>query len=81
MSTDVAASPQEREVLALLAAGLSNTEIGARLYLGTATVKDNASSLLAKFGVDNRVQAAIIAAHTDLVAPTAQSLEGVTASS
>ncbi|MET9596245.1 response regulator transcription factor [Streptomyces sp. NPDC006459] len=54
-------SPREREVLALLAAGLSNTAIAARLHLGVGTVKDHVSSILGKLDVDSRLQAALLA--------------------
>ncbi|UQA34972.1 response regulator transcription factor [Streptomyces sp. HNA39] len=58
---------REREVLVLLAEGLSNTEIGKRLYIGTTTVKDHVSVLLGKLGVANRVQAAVRAHRQGLV--------------
>ncbi len=58
---------REREVLALVAEGLSNTEIGQRLFIGTTTVKDHVSALLVKFGVANRVQAAVQAYRLGLV--------------
>ncbi|MFE0175969.1 response regulator [Streptomyces sp. NPDC059002] len=58
---------RERDVLALVAEGLSNTEIGERLYIGTTTVKDHVSALLVKFGVANRVQAAVHAHRLGLV--------------
>ncbi|MFD9377864.1 response regulator [Streptomyces sp. NPDC059999] len=54
---------RENEVLALLAHGLSNGEIAARLRLVEGTVKAHVSAVLAKLGVRNRVEAAI-AAHT-----------------
>ncbi|WP_236246649.1 response regulator transcription factor [Streptomyces sp. CC210A] len=58
---------REREVLALLAEGLSNGEIAQRLYIGTTTVKDHVSTLLGKLGVTNRVQAAVRAHQLRLV--------------
>lgn len=52
---------RERDVLELVAQGMSNAEIGRRLYLSTATVKDHVSAILSKLAVSNRVQAAVIA--------------------
>ncbi|MEQ4305427.1 response regulator transcription factor [Plantactinospora sp. B6F1] len=52
---------REREVLALVGAGLSNAEIGRRLFLVEGTVKSYLSSIFTRLGVRNRVQAAIIA--------------------
>ncbi|URM92307.1 response regulator transcription factor [Streptomyces sp. MRC013] len=52
---------REREILALVGEGLTNREIGRRLYLAEKTVKNNISRLLAKLGVERRVQAAVIA--------------------
>ncbi|MEV6413531.1 response regulator transcription factor [Kribbella sp. NPDC051718] len=54
-------SPREREILAMLADGSSNAVIGERLYLSASTVKDYVSAILAKLGVTNRVQAAVLA--------------------
>ncbi|WP_090054358.1 response regulator [Lentzea fradiae] len=51
----------ERTVLELVGEGLSNTEIGERLYLATGTVKAHISRILPKLEVTNRVQAAIVA--------------------
>ena len=61
-----ALSDREREVLGLIGQGLSNADIGRRLYLGTATVKDHVSALLTKLGVSNRVQAAVLAQRAGL---------------
>ncbi|GAA4931639.1 response regulator [Streptomyces coeruleoprunus] len=55
---------REREILALVGEGLTNREIGRRLYLAEKTVKNNVSRLLAKLGVERRVQAAVIATRT-----------------
>jgi DNA-binding NarL/FixJ family response regulator len=52
---------REREVLLLIGEGLSNAEIGRRLFLVEGTVKAYVSSLLSRLGVRNRVQAAILA--------------------
>ncbi|MFJ9870176.1 response regulator [Streptomyces sp. NPDC101165] len=53
---------REREILALIGEGLTNRQIGQRLYLAEKTVKNHISRLLAKLGVERRVQAAVIAA-------------------
>ncbi|GGN48419.1 DNA-binding response regulator [Streptomyces albiflavescens] len=52
---------REREILALIGEGLTNRQIGQRLYLAEKTVKNHISRLLAKLGVDRRIQAAVIA--------------------
>ncbi|MBT3149513.1 response regulator transcription factor [Streptomyces sp. CHD11] len=52
---------REREILALIGEGLTNRQIGQRLYLAEKTVKNHISRLLAKLGVERRVQAAVIA--------------------
>ncbi|MFG3120857.1 response regulator [Streptomyces sp. NPDC048201] len=59
-------SPREREILALIGDGLTNREIGKRLYLSEKTVKNHISRLLAKLGVQRRVQAAVLASQSDL---------------
>jgi DNA-binding NarL/FixJ family response regulator len=61
-----ALSPREHEVLVELAAGLSNAEIGAALYMSEATVKAHVTHLLTKLGRTNRVQLAILAHHAGL---------------
>lgn len=53
---------RERDILALIGEGLTNREIGLRLYLAEKTIKNHISRLLAKLGVERRVQAAVIAA-------------------
>ena len=59
-------SPQERHVLALLADGLTNRQIGAQLYLAEKTVKNYVTSLLGKMGMARRTEAAVYAArHLD----------------
>ncbi|MEU0090095.1 response regulator transcription factor [Kribbella sp. NPDC006257] len=60
-------TPREREVLALVGAGLSNAEIAAQLYLVEGTVKAYVSAVLSRLGVKNRVQAAIVAYEAGLV--------------
>lgn len=51
---------REREVLDLVAAGLSNTDIAARLHIGVTTVKTHITSLMAKTGSPNRVRLALL---------------------
>ncbi|MGW5155165.1 response regulator [Nonomuraea wenchangensis] len=59
---------REREVLALVGAGLSNAEIAGRLHIVEGTVKAYVSAILTRLDVRNRVQAAIIAHEAGLVA-------------
>jgi len=53
-----ALTPRESEILALIAEGLSNREIGERLFLAEKTVKNNVSGILSKLGMQRRTQAA-----------------------
>jgi two-component system, NarL family, response regulator DevR len=55
-------SDQERRVLALIAEGLTNRQIGQRMFLAEATVKNYVSAVLAKLGMRRRSQAAAYAA-------------------
>ncbi|MFC9226326.1 response regulator [Streptomyces hygroscopicus] len=57
-------SPREREILVLIGEGLTNRQIGKRLFLSEKTVKNHISRLLAKLGVERRVQAAVLATHS-----------------
>ncbi|MCP3802017.1 response regulator transcription factor [Allokutzneria sp. A3M-2-11 16] len=54
-------SVREREVALAVAEGLSNTEIGQRLFLSASSIKATVSSALAKLGLANRIQLAIVA--------------------
>jgi DNA-binding NarL/FixJ family response regulator len=56
-----ALTEREREVVVAVAQGLSNAEIGKRLFMSEATVKAHVSRVLTKLGMSNRVQAAILA--------------------
>lgn len=52
---------QQRRILELLAEGLTNKQIGDRLYLAEKTVKNHVTRILAKLGVQRRTQAALLA--------------------
>ncbi|MCB1246131.1 MAG: response regulator transcription factor [Acidimicrobiia bacterium] len=54
-------SEREREILALIGKGLPNAEIAQRLFLSDGTVRNYVSGILAKLGVSDRTQAAVIA--------------------
>ncbi|MFC5754083.1 response regulator [Actinomadura rugatobispora] len=64
-----ALTSREREVLALIARGLSNTELAAHLQLSVATVKTHIGHLLAKLHARDRAQLVIVAYETGLVRP------------
>ena len=56
---------QERRILALIAEGMTNRQIGAEMHLAEKTVKNYVSNLLAKLGMERRTQAAVFAARLD----------------
>jgi two-component system response regulator DevR len=60
--TLAALTEREREVLDLMAEGLTNKQIGARLFLSDKTIKNYVSSILAKLGMERRSQAAVYSA-------------------
>jgi DNA-binding NarL/FixJ family response regulator len=60
---------REREVTALVAAGLSNAEIAAALHVSPLTAKTHISSILGKLGVRDRVQLVVLAYETGIVVP------------
>lgn len=60
-----ALSLRERQILDLIAEGLTNRQIGERLELAEKTVKNYVSGLLAKLGMERRTQAAVYGATLD----------------
>jgi DNA-binding NarL/FixJ family response regulator len=64
-----ALTPRERDVLALLARGESNKRIAAALNLSIGTVKGYVSAIFEKLGVEDRTQAALLAAKHDVTPP------------
>lgn len=60
-------SPRELEVLRLMVEGYGNSEIGRHLHLSPSTIKNQVSSTLDKLGVENRIQAAVLAVRLGLL--------------
>src|SRR3981081_2479568 len=60
---------REREVMALVAEGLTNAEIGERLFMSPATARTHVSRILTKLGARDRTQLVVMAYESGLVRP------------
>jgi DNA-binding NarL/FixJ family response regulator len=64
-----AITQREREVMVLVADGLTNDEIAQKLYMSQATVRTHVSRAMTKLGVRDRAQLVVLAYKTGLVRP------------
>ncbi|NLY10203.1 MAG: response regulator transcription factor [Firmicutes bacterium] len=60
-------TPREREVLKLIAKGMTNSEIAETLFISKHTVKNHVSNIYRKLGADDRTQIALLAIRKGLV--------------
>jgi len=60
---------REQEVLKLMAEGLDNKEIAKKLFVSESTIKNHVSNILSKLQLENRIQAAVFAAHQGFINP------------
>lgn len=62
-------TPREREVVALIASGLSNEEISRQIYISPSTAKTHAARAMTKLGARDRAQLVVFAYQAGLVRP------------